>query len=112
MKEKTLLKIALAVSITGVVILFLLSQQISTDEAMIQRLDEMVDEQVIITGQVIGVNEQDSATFIILQKQETVTITLFGKTPPLEIGDLVQVRGRVTEHDNKVGLIGDEIRVI
>ena len=112
MKEKTLLKIALAGGVVGIVVLFVLSQQISVDEAMISRLDEMVDESVVVTGSVIGINSLDSVTFVMLQKDEIVTVVVFGKTPMLEIGDLVQVRGKVTEQDGEAEIIGDEIRVV
>ncbi|MBW2997080.1 hypothetical protein KY349_01925 [Candidatus Woesearchaeota archaeon] len=112
MKEKTLLRIALAASAVGIVVLFLLSQQISVDEAMVSRLDEMVDESVVVTGSVIGVNSLDSVTFVMLQKDEIVTIVLFGKTPLVEVGDLVQVRGKVVEEEGEVEIIGEEMRVV
>ena len=112
MKENTLLKIALAVGVLGIVVLFVLSQQISIDEGVISRLDEMIDDSVILTGSVIGVNQLDSVTFIMLQKDEIVTVVLFGKTPMLEIGDLVQVRGTVTEREGKAEIIGEEVRVV
>lgn len=112
MKEKTLLKIALAVGVLGIVVLFVLSQQISVDESIISRLDELVDESVVLTGSVIGINQLDSVTFIMLQKDEIVTVVLFGKTPMLDVGDLVQVRGIVTEYKGDVEIIGDEVRII
>ena len=112
MKEKTLLKIAIAASALGTVILFLLSQQISLDEAIISRLDETVDENIVLTGSVIGVNSLDSVTFLMLQKDEIVTVVLFGKTPIVEVGDLVQVRGKVAEEDEELEIIGEEIRVV
>lgn len=111
-KEKTLLRIALAASAVGIVVLFLLSQQISVDEAMVSRLDEMVDESVVVTGSVIGVNSLDSVTFVMLQKDEIVTVVLFGKTPLVEVGDLVQVRGEVVEEDGEVEIIGEEMRIV
>jgi RecJ-like exonuclease len=111
-KEKTLLRIALAASAVGIVVLFLLSQQISVDEAMVSRLDEMVDESVVVTGSVIGVNSLDSVTFVMLQKDEIVTVVLFGKTPLVEVGDLVQVRGKVVEEEGEVEIIGEEMRVV
>lgn len=112
MKEKTLLKIALAAGVTGIVLLFFLSQQISVDEAMISRLDQKVDETVMLTGSVIGVNSLDSVTFIMLQKDEIVTVVLFGSTPMIEVGDLVQVRGTVSEDEGETEIIGEEVRVV
>jgi DNA/RNA endonuclease YhcR with UshA esterase domain len=112
MKEKTLLKIALAAGVLGIVLLFFLSQQISVDEAMISRLDEMVDESVVLTGSVVGINALDSVTFLMLQKDEIVTVVLFGKVPAVEVGDLVQVRGAVSEDEGEAEIIGEEVRVV
>lgn len=112
MKEKTLLKIALAAGMLGIVVLFVLSQQISVDEAMISRLDKMVDDDVVVTGSVVGVNALDSATFLMLQKDEVVTVVLFGKLPSVEVGDLVQVRGTVSEDEGEAEIIGEEVRVV
>jgi DNA/RNA endonuclease YhcR with UshA esterase domain len=110
--EKTLLRIALAVSVLGIVALFLLSQQISVDDAMINRLDELVDESVVVTGMVVGVNQMNSTTFIMLEKNEMTSVVVFGKTPLLEIGDLIQVRGRVAVYEDETEIIGEEIRVV
>ncbi|MBU2561426.1 MAG: hypothetical protein KKD17_03945 [Nanoarchaeota archaeon] len=112
MKEKTLLKIALAVSVSGIVMLFLLSQKIEVDQAMLNRLDEAVDESVIVTGSVVDISQVNSTTFLRIQKDELTSVVLFGKAPDIEVGDLVQVRGKVTEHDGETGLIGEEVRVI
>ncbi|MBN1544019.1 hypothetical protein JW898_01000 [Candidatus Woesearchaeota archaeon] len=111
-KEKTLLQIALAVSVLGTLLLFLLSQNIEIDQAMLNRLDDSVDESVIVTGSVVGISQVNSTTFLRIQKDEIASVVLFGKTPYLEVGDFVQVRGKVTEHDGETGLIGEEVRVI
>jgi DNA/RNA endonuclease YhcR with UshA esterase domain len=112
MKEKTLLRIALVVSIAGIIALFLISQRIKVDEAMIGRLEQSVDESVLVTGSVVEVNEGNSTTFIRIQKDEAATVVLFGKAPLIQEGDYVQIRGKVTEHDGKTEIIGEEVRVI
>jgi RecJ-like exonuclease len=111
-KEKTLLKIALAVGIIGIAVLFVMSNRIKVDEAMLGRLDEMVDESVVVTGSVVGVNSLDAVTFVMIQKDEIVSVALFGKVPVIEVGDLVQVRGKVTEHEGETEIIGEEVRVV
>ncbi len=112
MKETTLLKIALAVSMLGIPALFLLSSQIKTDEAMISRLDEMTDETVVVSGMVLDINDMDGTTFILMQKDEMMTVVLFGPSPPLQTGDYIQVRGTVSEHEGETEIIGDEVRVV
>jgi len=112
MKESTLLKIACFVGIVGIAVLFLLSRQISVDQAMIGRLDQMVDSSVVVEGVVVGVNSGEGAVFLMLQKDEIVDVVLFGDSPPLEVGDYVQVRGKVSEQEGEESLIGEEVRVI
>ncbi|MBW2971918.1 hypothetical protein KY359_02680 [Candidatus Woesearchaeota archaeon] len=112
MKEKTLLAIALAVGIMGMAALFILAQRIEIDQVMLDRLDEMVDEAVVVEGVVVGVNEAEGAVFLMLQKDEMVDVVLFGDAPLLEEGDYVQVRGTVSSHEGETGIIGEEVRVI
>lgn len=112
MNEKTLLKIALAIGILGMALLFLMSNRIKIDEAMIGRMDEVVDESVVVTGSVIGVNRLDSVTSILIQKDEIFSVALFGKTPLIEVGDMVQVRGKVSDNNGETEIIGEEVRVV
>ncbi|MFC1741129.1 hypothetical protein ACFL3V_01155 [Nanoarchaeota archaeon] len=112
MQEKTLLKIALAVGVVGLAVLFFISQSISIDEAMLNRLDGMVDETVVITGVVLDVSTFGSVTSVMIEKNELTSVVLFGDAPLLETGDLVQVRGKVVENEGETELIGEEIRVI
>jgi DNA/RNA endonuclease YhcR with UshA esterase domain len=112
MQESTLLKIALAVSLVGIVVLFVLLQSVSVDEAMIGRLDGMVDESVVVGGVVLDVTSFEGTTFLRIQKEEMMSVVLFGNVPLVEIGDYVQVRGKVAEHEGEVEVIGEEVRVV
>lgn len=112
MKEETLLRIALAVAMVGLVVLFVLSQRIEIDEAMLSRLDQMVDEDVIVSGVVLDVSSVGETTFVRIQKEEMVSVVLFGRVPLLEAGDYVQVRGTVSENEGEVEVLGEEVRVI
>ncbi len=112
MKEKTLLRIALVASMIGIVALFVISQRIKVDETMINKLEQSVDETVVVTGSVVGISSSNSTTFLRIQKDEITSVVLFGKAPLLVEGDYIQVRGKVTEHDDKTEIIGEEVRVI
>ncbi|MBW2967564.1 hypothetical protein KY362_03695 [Candidatus Woesearchaeota archaeon] len=112
MKESTLLRIALVVSIIGIGGLFLMLRGVEVDEAIIGKLDEHVEEDVVVTGVVMGVTELDGVTFVLLQKDETVSITLFGRTPDIETGDLIQVRGTVSKEGDELEIMGEEVRVV
>ncbi|MBW2964147.1 hypothetical protein KY363_01690 [Candidatus Woesearchaeota archaeon] len=112
MKEATLLKIALAVSVLGIAALFVLSQHISVDEAMLSKLEGMADESVVVSGMVLDISSMEGVTFIRIQKEEMTSVVLFGDAPPVDVGDYVQVRGTVSEEDGETEVIGEEVRVI
>jgi len=114
MKEKALLRTALVVGLLGIAVLFVMSQRIKVDEAIIGRLEQSVDETVFVTGSVVGVSvsNSNSTTFIQIQKDEIASVILFGNAPLVSEGDYIQVRGKVTEHDGKTEIIGEEVRVI
>jgi RecJ-like exonuclease len=111
-KEKTLLRIALAASIIGIAVLFIISQRIKVDEAMINKLEQSVDETVFVSGTVVGINTVNSTTFLRIQKDEITSAVLFGETPEIAEGDYVQIRGKVTKDGDEASIIGEEVRVI
>lgn len=112
MKEKTLLKLSIAVSIIGLTVLFIVLESISIDTVMLNKIDGFVDEQVIIEGVVVDISKTNSTTFVKIEKNEITSVVLFGKTPLVDVGDFVQLRGKVTEHNGKTEVIGEEMRVI
>ena len=112
MEEKTLLHLALAAGVLGLVVLFMLSRHMTVDGIMISRLDEMVDESVLVTGVVVDVTQADSTTFIMLEQNEMTSVVVFGGTPMLAVGDLIQVRGKVVRNEEDTEIIGEEIRVV
>lgn len=112
MKEATLLRIALAIALIGIATLFALSQKISVDEAMLGRLDGMIDETVLVSGVILDISSTEGVTFLRIQKEEMTSVVLFGNAPVVEVGDYVQVLGTVTEQDGESEIIGEEVRVI
>jgi RecJ-like exonuclease len=112
MKEKTLLKLSVVVSIIGLAVLFIALKNISIDTIMLNKIDGLVDEQVIIEGVVVDISITNSTTFVKIEKNELTSVILFGKTPLVETGDFVQIRGKVAEHNGKTEVIGEEMRVV
>ncbi len=117
MDEKFLLKISIICIIIGFVLLFSYMQLVGVEEsgsASKGILRKNVEESPIIEGVVLGVRETEGATFIMLEKHETIPVTLFGDTPGIRRGDYVQVRGKFGTKNSQGSdeLIGDEVRVI
>ena len=112
MKESTLLKIAFVCSLAGIVILFLISDNIEISEKTINQLDRM-GEDVIIKGTVTKITEMDAVSFIELSQNNKIVIVLFKDYPiDLEKGEVVEVIGKTEEYNGELELIGKEVRVI
>ncbi|NQU78404.1 hypothetical protein HQ545_01415 [Candidatus Woesearchaeota archaeon] len=107
MKEKTLLIISLVIGIVGIIILYIISSGLTysgNDNTSIQSVSDD-----LLSGVVLGVSQYNTTTFLRMEQCEIVSITVFGNTPDVKIGDFVQVRGREDSEDR---VIADEIRVI
>jgi hypothetical protein len=112
MDEKILLKIALAATIVGLAVLYVLSSRIKIDTAMLNRLDSLEGEQVYVTGIVIDVGETNQTTFLRIEKNEMTSVVLFGRAPGVGLGDFVQIRGKVADYNGEKEIIAEEVRVI
>ena len=116
MKEKTLLKIALICSLLGLLILYLISNNIEIKEKNIEKITiDNKDEFVKLNGIVNNVIDTEKVTLIkILQPQE-ITVVLFkneNKTMPIQQGNEVEVIGKVDEYEGKMEIIADRLRVV
>jgi len=116
MQEKTLLKIALICSLLGLLILYLISNDIEIKEKNIEKITiDNKDEFVKLNGIVNNVIDTEKVTLIkILQPQE-ITVVLFkneNKTMPIQQGNEVEVIGKVDEYEGKMEIIADRLRVV
>ena len=116
MQEKTLLKIALICSLLGLLILYLISDNIEIKEKNIEKITiDNKDEFVKLNGIVNNVIDTEKVTLIkILQPQE-ITVVLFkneNKTMPIQQGNEVEVIGKVDEYEGKMEIIADRLRVV
>ena len=112
MKEDILLKIALITAIIGIVILYLASQRLESTQATINRIDGVEDGSVVISGDVLSIDERNSSTLLRIQTTDIVPVVAFGKVPLVAIGDLVQVRGKLAKYNGTAEVTSEEIRVI
>lgn len=112
MKERTLLKLSLVCSIVGIFALFVICDNIDIGESEISALDGMVGESAVITGVVSRVSEFNETTFIEIAQETTVDVVMFERVPGIQVGSLVQVRGKVDEYQGESEILADEVRVI
>jgi len=116
MKEKNLLKIALICSLLGLLILYLVSNNIEIKEKNIEKITlDNKDEFVNIKGTISNIVNTEKVTIIkILQPQE-ITVVLFkneNKTTTIQQGNEIEVIGKVDEYEGKIEIIADRVRVI
>ena len=116
MKEKTLLKVALIVSLLGLLILYLISDNLEIKEKNIEKITiDNKDEFVKIKGTVSNIVDTEKVTIMeILQPQE-ITVVFFkneDKTINIQQGNEVEVIGKVDEYEGNLEIIADRIRVI
>ena len=116
MKEQTLLKIALIVSLLGLLILYLISDNIDLKERNIEKITlDNKDEFVKLTGTVNKVIDTEKVTIMEIMQEQEITVVLFkdeNKTMPIQEGNEVEVIGKVDEYEGKLEIIADRLRII
>lgn len=116
MKEKTLLKLALIVSLLGLLILFLISDNIKIKEKNIEKITiENKDEFVKLRGIVSKVIDTEKVTIMEITQPQQITVVLFkdeNKTMSIQQGNQVEIFGKVDEYEGKLEIIADRLRVV
>lgn len=112
MKENTLLKIALACSLAGLVALFFISSKIELKEYR-PSLNKNIGDDVKLKGTVAKITDRGDVVFIDVTHQSPVNVVLFtDKDLTLKAGDIVEVEGNVQEYNGKDEVIAQKIRVV
>lgn len=109
MQEKTLLKISLITSISGIALLFLLSAGAEKNEKPFQLAED--GSRAVVSGRIARVSSSGNLTFLSIYQSEPVGAVIIGKSHvSLEEGDYVEVRGAVENYNGKKELVIEEIR--
>ncbi len=111
MEERLLLKIALGVSLIGVLILYFLSAEISLSR--IENIETIEpEEEVEVRGKIGKISEQEKVAFLEIwnEKIEKVKVVLFKEGDiDLKEGDYVEITGTVEEYQGEKELIGNKV---
>jgi DNA/RNA endonuclease YhcR with UshA esterase domain len=113
MNEKTLLKIAIIISITGLVALYFISDRIETEEKVIENIDATdIEKDIKIKGMVSNIIDKEKVMLVEVSQLKGITVVVF-KDGNIELneGDLVYISGNVQEYEGKPEIIADEIKV-
>ncbi|MFC1704702.1 OB-fold nucleic acid binding domain-containing protein [Nanoarchaeota archaeon] len=114
MKEKTLLRVALVVSLIGIVILFFISEFKDIDET---RIDDItindLDKDVKVIGTISQMRDTDKVMIMeVMQAQKVKVVVFKDDNFSLKKGDYIEVLGKVEEYEGELEIIGDRIRLI
>ena len=110
MKEKVLLKIALVVSLLGILVLFFISGYIEKKTVLVSEVaSEEVGTNVKVEGIVTNFKKIGSGSLINIAQLDRMEVFVFGDNITLYKGDYVEIEGRLDEYDGNVSLIADKI---
>lgn len=116
MKEKNLLKIALICSLIGVLILFIVSQNISVGKKTISKITiEDIDKKVKIEGYVENIVDTEKIVIINVVQPQNIDVILFkenNETIDIKKDDFIEVIGKVEEYEGKLEVLGQRVRII
>ena len=116
MQEKTILKIALIVSLIGLLILYLISDNITIKQASIEKITlDNKDEMVKVRGIVSRVTDTEKVTIMEITQPTEITIVLFkaeNKTTPIEEGNEVEIIGKVDDYEGNLEIIAQRARIV
>jgi len=116
MKEKNLLRIALICSLIGILVLFIVSNNISVQEKTISRITiEDVDKKVKVKGFVEKVVDTEKVMIIKVVQPQDMDVILFkeeNETIDIKEEDFIEVIGKVEEYKGELEVIGQRVRII
>lgn len=113
MKETTLLKIALIVSLAGLVLLYLVSDKIDISESTVEKITRgNVGEVVKVSGLIESIRTTDAVTFLTIEKTGEIKVIVFEKLDYLQEGMYIEVVGEIEEYKGEREVIGNAVRLI
>ncbi len=115
MHEKTLLKISLATSLIGILILLMIMDKIDVSGSNIAAINkELIDKQVKIKGEITRITETPGLYFLNIKDDTADMDVIIFKEDEIEFekGSLVEVDGQVTEYHGKLELIAKKVIIL
>jgi len=112
MKDETILKISLIISITGIFLLLFILEFSEVKPFQIKDIsEEQLELQVKIQGEIISIKETPGLYILKIDDlTETLTVIIF-KEEPINIkkGMYVEITGKVQEYKDELEIIADKI---
>ena len=116
MQDKTLLKISVICSLIGIIVLFLIADNLSLSTTEISKIQQSeLGKQVKIKGKIESLSETDNLMFLTVgqEKIETVSVVLFKDSDiALEKGDNIELTGTLEDYEGKREILANRIVII
>lgn len=114
MEDKTLIKICLAWSCIGILILIGFALFTEPKPVKISELNEKIGKTIIIQGEVLKASYKEKASFLdVADGSGNISVVLFAKPENKTIqGDVVQVKGIVKLYKGDLEIVADEVLCI
>lgn len=112
MKESTLVKLSLLCSVTGLILLFVISLFADYEEVSISELEDSEFKDVRITGEIISVRELDNLALMEVAEIKSVKVVVFDKRMlKYSVGEKVSVTGERREYKGRPEIIAEGIKL-
>lgn len=111
MEDKTLIKICLAWSLIGILVLIGFALFTEPKVVKISELSESLGKTVIIQGDVLKASYTEKTSFLDVQDESgKVSVVIFAKPENKTFkGDIVQVKGAVKLYKGDLEIVADEV---
>ena len=112
MDQKTIEKMAIITTIVGIILLYIISQDITP--TVLKETIPDTTKTMTITGTITKITTVDKAIFIEVEGQtiETTKAIVFTSEPiGIKTGDHVEIQGATQIHNGKVEIIANEIKL-
>ncbi|MFC1698270.1 hypothetical protein ACFL1H_08095 [Nanoarchaeota archaeon] len=120
MEDKTLLKTALLLTITGIIVLFIMSDNINLQNMEISDFDNkefsksLLDKEIKVTGKLIKVQQNNNSAILEIEQHVPKRLTIFlfkDEELNLEKDTYITVSGEFKEYEDKFELIANKIEI-
>ena len=113
MQEKSLLKTAIICALAGISLLFVLCNEITVEESMLNRITD-TDSDISVKGSVVKVTNFTNSRIVQIEKKEKLDVVVVGQDY-LEIGkgDTVEIIGSWSDKvQGNLSILAKEIRKV
>lgn len=108
----SMLKLALLVSIAGLVLLASLAYFIGPTHIELSELDSYSGKTVVVRGEIVSVAKYSEVAFLKLGEEQVKVVLFDILNHTFAKGDVVEVRGEVTRYKRELEIIAEEVKCI